>query len=183
MIIEPIHFNLKDGRSAVLRNPAPEDAEGVLRMFLTMLGETDFLLAYPEEKEKLTVEAEAEILDKSNQSPDSLLLICEVEGVIAGDCDIRFNSRMKTGHRAGIGIGILKEYWNQGIGTAMFEAMISAAEKREGLLQLELEFIEGNARGRALYEKMGFRIVAMKPDAVKLKDGSLRNEYTMIRKM
>ncbi|MBP3729375.1 MAG: GNAT family N-acetyltransferase, partial [Lachnospiraceae bacterium] len=95
MIIDPIHFKLKDGRSAVLRNPAREDAEGVLRMFLTMLGETDFLLAYPEEKEKLTVEAEAEILDKINQSPDSLLLICEVEGVIAGDCDIRFNSRMK----------------------------------------------------------------------------------------
>lgn len=183
MIIDPIHFKLKDGRSAVLRNPAPEDAEQVLHMFRTIIGETDFLMAYPEEKESLTVEAEAEILDKINQSPDSLLLICEVEGVIAGDCDIRFNSRMKTGHRAQIGIGILKEYWNQGIGTAMFETMISVAEKREGLLQLELEFIEGNARGRALYEKMGFRIVAMKPDAVKLKDGSLRNEYTMIRKM
>ena len=84
---------------------------------------------------------------------------------------------------AEVGYSLAREYWNQGIGTAMFETMISVAEKREGLLQLELEFIEGNARGRALYEKMGFRIVAMKPDAVKLKDGSLRNEYTMIRKM
>ena len=183
MIIDPIHFTLKDGRPAVLRGPAPEDAEQVLHMFRTMIGETDFLMAYPEEKQSLTVEAEAEILDKNNQSPDSLLLICEVEGVIVGDCDIRFNSRMKTGHRAQIGIGMLKEYWNQGIGTAMFEAMISVAEKREGLLQLELDFIEGNARARALYEKMGFRIVGMLPDAIRLKDGRMLNEYKMVKKL
>jgi len=48
---------------------------------------------------------------------------------------------------------------------------------------VELEYIEGNVRARNLYEKMGFRIVGIHPDAVRLKDGTLRNEYLMMRKI
>ncbi len=40
----------------------------------------------------------------------------------------------------------------------MFQEMIRIAEAREEVLQLELEFVEGNDRARRLYEKMGFRI-------------------------
>ena len=35
---------------------------------------------------------------------------------------------MKTKHRASIGIALVSEYWNQGIGTKMFEEMICLAE-------------------------------------------------------
>ena len=50
-------------------------------------------------------------------------------------------------------------------------------------MQMELEFAEGNSRARALYEKMGFRIAGLRPDAIRLKDGTLLNEYIMVRKM
>lgn len=80
-------------------------------------------------------------------------------------------------------IALLKEYWNQGIGTRLFQEMIRIAEENENILQMELEFIEGNSRARALYEKMGFSIAGIHPDAIRLKDGTLRNEYLMIRKM
>jgi ribosomal protein S18 acetylase RimI-like enzyme len=50
-------------------------------------------------------------------------------------------------------------------------------------MQIELEFVEGNSRARALYEKMGFRITGMKPNAIQLKDGTLLNEYSMIREI
>ena len=36
---------------------------------------------------------------------------------------------------------------------------------------------------RALYEKMGFRITGVKPNAVRLRDGTLLNEYSMIREI
>lgn len=86
-------------------------------------------------------------------------------------------------HRASVAIALLSEYWNQGIGTRLFEEMIRIAQEREGLLQLELEFIEGNTRARHLYEKMGFRISGVRPNAIRLKDGTLLNEYMMIRRM
>ena len=48
---------------------------------------------------------------------------------------------------------------------------------------MELDFVEGNSRARALYEKMGFSITGVKPNAIRLKDGTLLNEYSMIREI
>ena len=90
---------------------------------------------------------------------------------------------MKTKHRAIVAIALLSEYWNQGIGTRMFQELIRLAESREDVLQMELEFVEGNARARHLYEKMGFRITGVHPSAIRLKDGTLLNEYMMIREV
>jgi acetyltransferases, including N-acetylases of ribosomal proteins len=50
-------------------------------------------------------------------------------------------------------------------------------------LQMELDFIEGNSRARALYEKMGFRITGINFNAIRQKDGTLCNEYSMIREI
>lgn len=50
-------------------------------------------------------------------------------------------------------------------------------------MQIELEFVEGNVRARQLYEKMGFRITGVRPNAIRLKDGTLLNEYTMIKEI
>ena len=86
-------------------------------------------------------------------------------------------------HRATVAIALISEFWNQGIGTKMFEEMIHLAEEREEVMQMELEFVEGNTRARHLYEKMGFRIAGVHPNAIRLKDGRLLNNYLMIREM
>ena len=90
---------------------------------------------------------------------------------------------MESGMSREQAIALLKEFWNQGIGTRMFEELIRIAEENENLLQLELEFVEGNVRARALYEKMGFRIAGIRPNAIRLKNGTLLNEYYMIREI
>ena len=46
-----------------------------------------------------------------------------------------------------------------------------------------MEFVEGNVRARALHEKMGFRITGVRPNAIRLRDGTLLNEYMMIREI
>ena len=61
--------------------------------------------------------------------------------------------------------------------------MIQIAEENEHILQMELDFVEGNTRARALYEKMGFRITGIRPNAIRLKNGTLLNEYSMIREV
>ncbi len=55
--------------------------------------------------------------------------------------------------------------------------------EREYAAQLELTFIEGNSRARALYEKMGFRVVGVHPDAIRLADSAFKSEYLMSRKI
>lgn len=172
---------LKDGREAMFRSPIPADAAELLSFLKTCAGETHFVLREPEECTE-TEEQEAAYLARVNQSSTDVMIVCEVDGQIAGTCQLSFQNRMKIRHRASIAIGLLRAYWNIGIGSAMMTELIALARKND-LLQLELEFIEGNERARHLYETMGFAIVATLPDAIRLKDGTLLNEYRMIKKL
>ena len=183
MIVHDIEFRLKDGRNALIRSPKAEDIKGMLEYLFISAGETDFILRYPEECSKYTPEGEKELFDRVNASDHEAMLVCLVEGKVAGNCQISWSKGIKTRHRASVAIALLSEFWNQGIGTKLFEEMIRIAENNPDILQLELEFVEGNSRARALYEKMGFRITGVRPNAIRLKDGILLNEYSMIREI
>lgn len=183
MKLEPIEFSLKDGRKAVLRCPEERDIPGLLDYLRISAGETDYIMRTPEECGKFTPEGEAAWIKDKNASPNEAALVCEVDGKIAGNCEISFFRPMKIRHRGTVAIALISEFWGQGIGTKMFETMIDLAERREGITQLELDFVEGNTRARALYEKMGFRIVSVLPNAFRLKDGRVLGEYKMIREI
>lgn len=177
MLFADKQITLKDGRTAVLKSPCVEDAERLLHFIKKACGETEFLLRYAEEW-SITVEQEEAWINRMRTSPDTLGIVCYVDGEIAGNCEISFRDGMKTWHRATIGISILQEYWNLGIASAMFAEMLASAQNR-GTAIVELEFIEGNDRARHLYEKFGFRVMAEKPNMFRLKDGSYRSEFYM----
>lgn len=183
MLIKDFEFTLKDGRTAIIRSPKDEDIQGVLDYLYISSGETDFILRYPEECTKYTAEGEKQLFDRMNAADNETMLVCIVEGKVAGNCQITWSNGIKTRHRAHVAIALLKEFWNLGIGTRLFQELIRIAEENENILQMELDFVEGNSRARALYEKMGFKITGVKPDAIRLKDGTLLNEYSMVRKM
>lgn len=183
MIINDIQFQTKDGRPALLRNPREEDIPGALDYLIRSAEETEYLLRYPEESGNYTYADEQALFEKWNASANEVMLMCLVDGKVVGTCHLLFKDKIKTRHRAVIAIGLLKEYWNLGLGTRMMQAMIDLAEAREGILQMELEVIEGNTRAIRLYEKVGFRIAGIHPRAIRLRDGTLLNEFLMIRTM
>ena len=179
MIFEDKKITLKDGRTAILKTPCIEDAEKMLKYIKKSCGETDYLTRYPEEWDSVSVESEEKWVKNLRESQSSLAITCYIDGEIAGNCEINFRGGIKTSHRATVAIAILKEYWNLGIGSAMFTELIAAAEARPETEIVELEFVEGNDRARALYEKYGFQIVGERPNAFKLKDGRMQKEYFM----
>lgn len=183
MVVNEIWFEMKDGRKALIRSPREEDIPGMLDYLLLSAGETEFILRYPEECGKYTYEGEKALFERLNASQEDAMLVCIVDGKVAGSCQITFNQHLKTRHRASVAIALLREFWGQGIGTRLFQEMIGIAQRHGGILQMELEFIEGNDRARYLYEKMGFRIAGVRPNAICLKDGRLLHEYLMIRTM
>ena len=122
------------------------------------------------------------LLESFKSADNSLMLCCFVEGELAGNCNIQFNRQLKFRHKASVAIALYRKFWSLGIGTAMMEAMISVARERD-VEQLELDYIEGNDRGRALYEKMGFVEVAEHPNGVKLKSGDYRKLISMVKKL
>lgn len=183
MLTEPVAFLLKDGRNAVLRNPQEKDIPGLLDYLVRSAGETDFIIRCPADCAKYTPEGEAKWIEDGNSSENTVLLVCEVDGKIAGNCELSRATWLKTRHRASVAITLLQEFWGQGIGTAMFRELTRIAESWEGVTQMELEFVEGNSRARGLYEKMGFRITGVKLDAIRRKDGAFLNEYLMVKKL
>ena len=182
MIVESKSFTLKNGQTAVFRSPCAQDATEMLDFLKNSTEETHFVMRYPEECTE-TAEQEEAFLLGLNASSSSLMIVCTIDGKIAGNCQLKLmNRRMKTRHRCNVAIGILRQYWGLGIGTRMFQEMFAIA-KAQGAEQMELEYIEGNERGRGLYEKMGFTIVGERPDAYRLKDGTMLKEILMMRKL
>ena len=172
---------LKDGRTAILRSARPEDAAPMVEFMKTTAGETEFLLRYPEE---CTMDAAGEtaFLDGVLKSPNQVMPCCFVEGKLAGNAMLTMNPHLKTRHRGSVAIGLRREYWGLGIGTALLRELDAIAKAR-GLEILELDYIEGNDRARRLYEKMGFVEAARVPDAYRLKDGSSRKSILMMKNL
>ena len=183
MVFKETEFKLADGRIALLRSPQEDDAEEMLQFIIKASGETEFLMKFPEEYADFTLEQEKSFIRDAYCSQHAMMIACFVDGQLAGNCQISFRTGKRDRHRASVAIALLQEFWNLGIGTRMFEEMFCIARQRDGLRQIELDFVEGNNRARALYEKMGFRITGVKPDAVRMKNGTFVNEYMMLKQL
>lgn len=170
---------LKNGETAVFRSPKPEDAEQMLAYLKTCCAETEFVIRYPEECTE-TIDQEASFLQRILDSKLDMMVVCQIGGEIAGNCQLSLHGRLKTRHRAGVAIALVKAHWGKGIGTAMLSELVEAA-RQHGITQLELEVIEGNERAMGLYRKLGFAVAAEKPNAIRLKDGTMLREYIMIK--
>ena len=165
MIYKTRGIVLKDGRSAILRAPRESDAEEMLEYLRTASGETEFLASYPEEL-KFTAEGERAYLKNNLDSPNTMMLVCDVDGKIAGNSQIVFMSSLKTRHRAAVMIGLLREDWGLGIGGALLRPVLA-----------------GNDRALALYRRAGFEIMAEHPDAFRLRDGTSRAAVFMRKRL
>ncbi len=181
MLYQAKEIKLKNGATAIFRSPVVEDAGALLEYLKITAAETPFLLREPEEC-SMSLQQERDYIENVNQSPDALTILCQVDGRIAGNCNLKRHNKMRTCHRADVAIALVKAFWSLGIGTAMFEEMIAQA-KAWGVEQLELEVVEGNHRAMALYEKMGFHIFAERPNSIKLKNGTVLKEFCMMKQL
>ena len=180
MVYSAETLTLRDGREIMIRSVEPEDAAGMLQYMKIMLGETPFLLRTPEEF-NYTPEEEAQILAGRKNDPRSLMLMAEIEGQIIASADVcTHGAKSRVQHRAELGISVRKEYWHQGIGSALMERLISFA-KQSGFEQIELTVESKNQRALRLYHKNGFIVYGTRPHGMKYPDGSYDNDYLMIK--
>lgn len=179
MTYETKQIKLKNGTDAMLVPPDPERAEEMLDFLRDISSETEFITRTAGEVYE-TVEIERQKLEGLLAAENSIMIVCMVNGRIAGNCSLQFMRKAKMRHRATVGIAIRQAYWNLGIGTALFEEMIRISRER-GLRQMELEMTDGNERGLALYTKMGFEITGRRPDAFRMRDGTYRDDILMTK--
>lgn len=171
---------LRDGRKCTIRSAEPDDAPMMLQYMKTMLGETPFLLRTPEEF-AYTPEEESRVLAGRKEDPRSLMLAAEAEGRIIACADIcSHGAKSRVMHRGELGISVRKDYWRQGIGSALMERLIAFAA-RSGYEQVELTVESKNHRALGLYIKYGFMVYGTRPHGMKYPDGSYDNDYLMVK--
>ena len=183
MIFEEKKMILKDGTEAIFRSPRVEDAEKMLDYLRAVSTDTDFLMRCEKDPHYPSVDDEKTWIDKHISSEDDILINCVINGAIVGNCNISFTDRFRSRHIGTIGIAVRKEYWGRGIGTLMFEEMEKIARAHEGVSQMELTCFANNTRAQALYKKMGFKVDYVRHDALRTADGTLTDEYGMVKKL
>ena len=175
-------FILKNSKDVILRSPEISDAKEMLDYLYKSAGETDNLSRYPEEI-STNLEDEKKYILKQLESERSFDIAAFVDGKLIGNSTVfGLGDKIKTMHRAGYGISILKEYWNMGIGAILTECCLEKA-KEIGYEQIELSVVEDNTRAVNIYEKNGFKLCGTIENAEKLKDGSYQNLHIMICKL
>ena len=171
---------LKNGSRVIIRSVEPEDAPLMLQYMKIMLGETPFLLRTPEEFD-YTPEEEARILAKRKEDPRSMMLVAEMDGQIIASADIcSHGAKSRVMHRGELGISVRKDYWRQGIGSALMERLLAFAAQY-GYEQIELTVESKNLRALRLYLRYGFMVYGTRPHGMKYPDGSYDNDYLMVR--
>ena len=173
---------MKNGKTCVLRSVEPEDADRMIAYMKIMLGETPFLLRAPEEFD-YTAEEEAGILMRRRDDPRALMIVAEDGGEIIAAGDVQpMGTKRRTLHRATLGMSVRRDFWGQGIASALMERLIAHA-RQNGFEQIELEVVSTNRWAIGLYVKYGFQVYGTRTHGMKYADGSYADDYLMCRRL
>ena len=150
-----------------IRETRAEDAKAVLAYLKRIGGESDNL-TFDSNGLPITEEQEASFLERVHNDPKSIQLIALKNGSIIADGSISaFPRRMS--HRADLGISVVREEWNHGIGSMLMERLIDFA-RNSGIELINLEVRADNDNAIHLYEKYGFRSIGTSPAYFKIGD-------------
>ena len=132
-----------------------DDAERLLNCIKTYVPQSAYIPKL-EQEIKLTIEQEKEWINSFLTNENSLLLVAEYNDEIIGNIDLTGSRRKIMEHTAVIGMGMLKEWKNTGLGTALLKFGIEWAKENTILELLWLQVYTDNELGLGLYRKMGF---------------------------
>ena len=173
-------MQLKNGKELTIRNARKEDAAELITYINIVGGESDNLL-FGANEFNMTVEQEEKFIESLTQAQTSTLLVGEVDGRIICVGNISARNRERVAHQCELALSVLKEFWGQGVGTALMKALIDFAKSTGKLEIIHLKVKADNVPAIALYKKLGFQEIGRFPRDTKIDgvyyDAILMNLY------
>ena len=158
---------LKNGKELIIRTPKIEETNDFLNYLNHCGKETDFL-GFGKEGVEQTLEDEIKYFQ--NFTGKNFMLIALIDNKIVGSCSLSANEkRVRLNHIGILGITVLKDYWNLGIGKYLIETTIERG-KNNGLTRIELTTRVDNERALSLYKKLGFEIEGQLKNSIYIDD-------------
>jgi RimJ/RimL family protein N-acetyltransferase len=161
---------------ASLRTAGPEDAASLLRLKQRLDRESSFMLLEPGERDT-SAEALARHLGNVARSQNSVVIVAEIGGELAGYVELAGGSFRRNRATAQVVIGVAAQASGKGIGTGLLRQARDWAVTH-GLHRLELTVMAHNHRAADLYQRMGFSIEGRRTQCL-LVDGQFVDELYM----
>lgn len=149
----------------------PGDAKKVIE-YLNIVANQTTNLTFGSDDCKLNEIQEMELIQEINNDFNSIMIVAKDMDQIVGMVSLKGNSKKRLKHHANLGISVLKDYWNLGIGTNLMAAAIGYAVET-GLEIIDLEVVTNNEAAIALYEKFGFEVIGKYNNFLKIDDNYL----------
>ncbi|GEL14684.1 GNAT family N-acetyltransferase [Pediococcus cellicola] len=144
-----------------------EDAQQVLTLLKKLDQQSDTFVV-EEDLTQLTPAYESQQLQLIQQSRENLILLAKYEQQAIGLVSVIKNEENDLGE---IGVAVLKEFWNQGLGTALVEEAITWGNTFSWLDGLFLTVQERNAAAYHIYQKLGFTEIKRQKMGFRSKNG------------
>lgn len=136
-------------------------------------------LESPEAFSALTPQARSERLADGGYGNFVLGVSLEGQQDLVGMAGLYHEQGARNAHRANVwGVFIRPAYRGQGLGQALMQSLIAAAEQQKSAEFLALRITAGNQAALSLYERMGFTRYGTEPGAMKV-DGQYYDEHLL----
>jgi RimJ/RimL family protein N-acetyltransferase len=156
----------------------PEDAAAAIEHVQRLAEEPGAnILLMPGEFD-MTVQQEEAFIEDAAASDNSLFLVAEADGRLAGVLTCMGGKRQGNRHVTTLGVSVAVGYRGQGIGTALLERAVEWARSSPVVRRVELHVFARNEGARRLYERMGFQVEGCRQRAA-FRDGKYLDDYMM----
>nr|WP_211201433.1 GNAT family N-acetyltransferase [Bacillus sp. NTK071] len=163
----------------IVRVAIEADATNLTEIRVQIDGETENLDR--EQGESYINESEfTRIIRNDHERDHNLFLVAEMDNRIVGFSRCEGTTLKRLSHKVQFGVGVLKGYWDYGIGTALLKKSLHWADA-SGIKKVTLSVLETNEKAIQLYHKHGFEVEGTLKHDKLLSDGKYYNTVVMGR--
>lgn len=164
--IEPVERQLRSGERVLIRDARPADAHATRALILSVLREARYSITEPDEFTP-TDEQEAGWIVRHLVTPNSLILVAEAEGQLAGMLDFETEPQRRRAHAGMFGISVAAPWRDRGLGSALVETLLAWARANPRVERVGLSVLGSNARAIHVYQRLGFVEEGRRPRTIK----------------
>jgi RimJ/RimL family protein N-acetyltransferase len=158
-------YPTKNGKYVLLRNAEVEDAEAIIDVMNSVCSEKVYA---PTETFIRNVEWMRNFIQEHvEEKKDALAVVAEINNRIVGTSDLIKGRYDSNRHVAELGMNILKDHREKGIGNALMMYILNWAENNK-IEKITLNVFSTNIRAINLYEKYGFKTQGIKKKQYKI---------------
>ena len=175
----PSFFRAKPTSKAQL-HPVPlrlmgrEDKDSV-HLLARNLPQEDLLFLRFDITHSANVDAWIESIEKGR----TITVLAEPDGTLEGYASLHLSSARWTRKIGELAINVAPEWQSRGLGEGLCMELLALAEVL-GLRKVAAQMIADHKGARALFERLGFQVVAFLPNWVEDRDGQFRDLLVMV---